>query len=107
MIGNAQRKVVVTPRKSVLSPFVAPELSPVQAHLMIDEKGRPGWTDFEKKVPSIAKPKRHTPDVTISGDVIRRRREPATRVVLNATGPSATHKAMRARAEALRLRGVS
>lgn len=47
------RDVRVTERKSVTMPFVAPELSPVRRVDLELERGEPGWTDLDTKVPDL------------------------------------------------------
>lgn len=49
---NEHREVRVTPRKSVQTPFVAPDLSPVSTSALELEKGLIGWTDHDYVIPS-------------------------------------------------------
>ncbi|AXH50779.1 hypothetical protein SEA_SNAPE_100 [Mycobacterium phage Snape] len=52
-IPNQRRKVVATDRPSIRTPFIAPELSPAPTLAVELDKGTKGWTDFDKKVPSL------------------------------------------------------
>lgn len=106
------REVRVTPRESVRTPFVAPELSaPRQLDLEL-EKGLQGWTDLDAEVEDLTGT--HLPvghaDRLIE-DMrwgVASRKAPTTDtkrpVKAFATGPNAHHKAMRERAARLAAR---
>ncbi|QGJ94860.1 hypothetical protein SEA_BLINN1_100 [Mycobacterium phage Blinn1] len=107
------REVRVTARKSVRAPFTAPELSaPRQVDIELD-KGLKGWTDTDVKIeePGDCKPSglaaRQLEEIT-AGKVSRK--APVSsglrpiRSKYNQGGPSAYHKAMKARAAALAAR---
>ena len=51
---HGHREMRVTARKSVIAPFVAPELSPVSVLERELEKGTKGWTDYDVKVPDLS-----------------------------------------------------
>ncbi|QFP95574.1 hypothetical protein SEA_GAUGELDP_91 [Mycobacterium phage GaugeLDP] len=102
------REVRVTARKSIRTPFTAPELSaPRTVDLELD-KGLKGWTDFDVKIeePGDARPKglaeRQLEAMTV-GNVIRKAR-PARQGKTLSTGPNAHYRAMQARAAALAAR---
>ena len=51
---HQHREVRVTPRKSVKSPFVAPELSPVRVvDLEIEKLEGRDWSDYDVMVPDL------------------------------------------------------
>ncbi|ACE80015.1 hypothetical protein Pukovnik_89 [Mycobacterium phage Pukovnik] len=100
------REVRVTARKSIRTPFAAPELSaPRTVDLELD-KGLKGWTDFDVKIEQEgnAKPKglaeRQLGELNV-GTRIRRTPAPRQGRVVSPTGPSAHFKAMQARASRL------
>ncbi|BBX09481.1 hypothetical protein [Mycolicibacterium aichiense] len=55
------REVRVTRRKSIVTPFAAPELSPVRTVDIELDKGIPGWTDKDVLVEEINRPGNHKP----------------------------------------------
>jgi len=52
--GNKARNVKASERNTIRMPFVAPELSPAPLLARELEKGTKGWTDFDKKVETVA-----------------------------------------------------
>lgn len=106
------REVRVTPRGARLTPngkiqgvtaqFIAPELSAPSTHALEMEKGKSGWTDFDKKVATV------TPVFPVfeddvrcakASDVVRRNRPKVVRVV--SAGPSNSYRDAQIRAAKL------
>ncbi|QDP44673.1 hypothetical protein SEA_NOTHINGSPECIAL_89 [Mycobacterium phage NothingSpecial] len=99
------REVRVTARKSIKTPFVAPELSAVRTVDQELDKGTKGWTDFDTKVPDLrgdhlpaGLAERQLEEMKV-GTFIRK--APRKARVVSSTGPSAHYRAMQARASRL------
>lgn len=109
------RDVRVTPRNSVRSPFIPPDIAPVPTIVRELLKGEQGWTDHDVKVPNLAtdhRPRGHAGRVLDAyrvGNPIPRQTSTTARAIrtrYNAGGPSAAYRAAQQRAAALAARGM-
>lgn len=99
------RETRVTARQSIRTPFVPQDMSPVSTLAIEQDKGIPGWTDRDVKLPSTvsAQDKRlaaqRLVEARVGSSVIRK--APRVERRIYSAGPSADYKARQARAARL------